>query len=415
MVQSTGTARKSSFFQNRRTRELNTGRSTFGRIAAASATALLLAAEVARLTAAKAEADKNPSLASFLAPRAPDALVQSSMAEVGEAAAKGIAVSAATRERLRLVAGIAPLRPEPYLVQAALESRARSYARAEKLLLDARWRDPRSPAARYLLADVWFREDKVAEALGEMAVLSRLIPGSAVGLAPALAEYARMPNAREQLAPVLARNPQLKVPLLTALAADPANADLVLALAGDDARSSDPEMRVWQTRLLNGFLSQGKYGQAYSLWRKMVADPIQGQPLLFNGNFRQLAAPPPFNWEFYSGPAGVTEAKGGRLRIMFYGRESAIFASQTLLLPAGRYRLRAPLSGSAPRRALLWALTCLPGSEELVSIDATLGTASFTVPQKCEAQSLRLVGQIEDMPIDSDVVVGPVLIERAGI
>jgi hypothetical protein len=281
--------------------------------------------------------------------------------------------------------------------------------------VDARWRDPRSPAARYLLADVWFREDKVTEALGEIAVLSRLIPGSAVGLAPALAEYARTPNARERLAPVLARNPQLKVPLLTALAGDPANADLVLALAGDDARSSDPEMRVWQSRLLDGFLGQGKYGQAYSLWRKMVADPIQGQRLLFNGNFRQLAAPPPFNWDFYSGSAGVTEATDGHLRIMFYGRESAILASQTLLLPAGRYRLQAPLSGTAPRRTLLWTLTCLPGSEELASIDATSGAGSFTVPPKCEAQGLRLVGQIEDMPIDSDVVVGPVLIERAAI
>lgn len=415
MVQSTRTARKSSFFQSRRTRELNTGRPTFGRIAAASATALLLAAEIARLTTASAEAEKNPDLASFLAPRAPDALVQSSMAEVGEAAARGSAVSTATREKLRLVAGISPLRPEPYLVQAALESRARSYARAEKLLLDARLRDPRSPAARYLLADVWFREDKVIEALGEMAVLSRLIPGSAVGLVPALAEYTRTPKAREQLAPILARNSQLKVPLLTALAGDPANADLVLALAGDDARSSDPDTRVWQRRLLGGFLSRGQYGKAYFLWRKMLADPIQGQPLLFNGNFRQLAAPPPFNWDFYSGPAGVTEGTGGRLRIMFYGRESAILASQTLLLPAGRYRLRAPLSGSAPRQALLWTLTCLPGSEELMSIDAVSGVASFTVPQKCEAQSLRLVGQIEDMPVDSDVVVGPALIERAGI
>lgn len=415
MAQSTRTGRKSRFSQNKRKRKTNTGRATFGWIAAATVIALLLVGEVARLTIVSAEADKNTQLASALAPMAPDALIQSAMVEVGEAAAKATIPSPATRQRLRLVANVSPLQPEPYLVQAALDSRAGNYVRAEKLLEDARWRNPRSPAARYLLANVWFRQDKVTGALEEMAVLSRLIPGSAVGLAPALAEYARMPNARAQLAPVIARNPQLKAPLLTALAADPANADLVLALAGNDMRSSDPETRVWQRRLLEGFLSRGKYAQAYSLWRRMVEVPIDDHSLVFNANFRRLAAPPPFNWDLYSGAAGMTEETGGRLRVMFYGRENAILASQTVLLPAGEYRFRAPLSGNVPRRALLWTLTCLSASNELMNIDAATGAGSFTVPQDCPAQSLRLVGQIEDMPTDADILIGPALLERVGI
>jgi hypothetical protein len=385
-----------------------------GKIAAAVVVSLLLAAEVARLTTASAVAEKNPNRAAALAPTDPDALVQQAMSEVGAAAARGSAPGLGTRERLRLIARLSPLRPEPYLVEAALDSRAGDYDRAEKLLLAARWRDPRSPAARYLLADVWLRQGKVTESLEEIAVLARLIPGAAVGLAPALAEYARGPNARDQLGPAISRNPQLKAPLITALAADPANADLVLSLAGDDARSPDPEMRAWQRRLLDGFLSQGQYAQAYSLWRKMVAVPVDGQALLFNGGFRRLAAPPPFNWDFYSGPAGVTEATGGHLRVIFYGRESAPLASQTLLLPEGQYRFRAPLNGNAPRGALLWTLTCLPDSNELMRIDATSGAGSFTVPPVCRAQKLSLVGQIEDMPTDSDVRIGPALLQRIG-
>jgi len=336
------------------------------------------------------------------------------MAGVGAAAATGGSPDADTLARLRRVANTAPLEPEPYLVQAALDSRAGKYERAERLLMHARRLNPRAPAARYLLADVWLREGKIVPALEEMAVLSRLLPGTTVQLAPALAEYARTPGARDKLAPIVARNPRLKGPLLTALAADPANAQLVLALAGPDARSSEPEMRVWQEQLLQGLLKRNQYQQAHALWRKMTAVPVDQDALLFNGSFAQVASPPPFNWKFYSGPAGLTESNNGRLRVLFYGRQPATLASQTLVLPPGVYRLRAPVTGSAARGAIFWTLKCLPAGTELMRIDATSGGREFTVPSGCSAQSLELAGEIQDMSNETDIQVGPATIERVG-
>lgn len=205
--------------------------------------ALLLAAEVARLTVSAAVAEDRPHLALDLAPDAPQVLASVAMAQIGEAAAKGGDPSGETMMRLRRVAAAAPLRLEPFLVQAALAQRAGDYARAEALLRQARLRNPRSPAALYLLADVYIQQGKTLEGLQNLAALSRILPETSVQLTSALAQYARTPGARSELPGILKDNPQLKKPLLNALAADPDNADLILTLAGSDARATDRDSR----------------------------------------------------------------------------------------------------------------------------------------------------------------------------
>jgi hypothetical protein len=376
--------------------------------------AVALAAEVARLSAAAHYSDTHPPLALRLAPGSPDALTATAMTEVGHTAATAGNPEQATFDKLQRVAAIAPLQPEPLLVQAALAERQGNLARAESLLKEARWRNPRSNAARYLLADVWLRQNKVLEGLNEMAVLSRLLPDATVQLVPALSEYAHSPGAREKLAGILQSNPQLKRPLLNALAADPNNMELVLALAGPDARSQDPAANGWKSRLLNGFVSRGDYGRAYSLWRNFAALPPNSAALLFNGEFKVSSAPPPFNWSYNSSSAGFAEPQNGKLRVFFYGRDQAPLASQTLLLPAGRYRFDAPFGGTAVAGALTWTLTCVKGSQ-LLQFDLSKSTgAQFAVPPGCAAQMLALTGSLLDMPQDSDVQIGPVRIERVG-
>jgi hypothetical protein len=229
--------------------------------------ALLLAGEVTRMTVASGVAETKPQLASRLAPESPAALVATSMAQIGEAAAKGGNPDSDTTAKLRLLGATSPLEPEPFLVEAALAERSGDYGRAERLLRKARWRNPRSTAARYLLADVWLRENKIVEGLGEMATLTRLLPSASVQLVPALAEYARSPGAREKLVTILQPNPQLKRPLLNALAADPDNAELILSLAGPDARSTDKDAQSWKARLLAGFVKRNDFVRAYTLWR----------------------------------------------------------------------------------------------------------------------------------------------------
>ena len=367
---------------------------------------------MARLTAAAALAETRPGLAEALAPKSPNALMATAMAEVGQAAAAGQLPPPSAMRRLSELQHRAPLDPQPYLVEAAIAQRSGDMARAERLLVESRRLDPRSAAARYLLADVWLRQGRVTDGLGEMLTLGRLLRGSVVELVPALAEYAKTPGAGAQLAKVLQTNPQLKQPLLSALAADPDNAGLIIELHGASGPADDAKTLGWQNRLLDGLVRRGSYERAYQLWRRFSG--VQGsRPLLFNEDYRQLAAPPPFNWAFASGRGGFAEPGNGSLRVLHYGREDVALASQLLLLPPGRYRFSAPASGSAAAGALAWTLSCAGGKILFEISPGEAVSAMFDVPADgCTAQRLALKGRALDAPQESDIRVGRTSLER---
>lgn len=377
--------------------------------------AVLLAAEVARLTVSSAVADDNPDLALRLAEAAPAALASKAMAGIGQAAAQGTDPDEMTFRGLRAVAVSDPLRTEPFLVEAAMAEKGGDYDRAKQLLLQARSRDPRSAAARYLYADTAVRQGRIVEGLREMAVLSRLVPGASIQLVPALAQFARTPGSHDKLAGILAQNPQLKNPLLIALAANPDNAGLIVALAGPPSAKPTPDTTAWQTRLLDGLVERGEYNRAYELWRHFAQLP-QGPPsFLFNARFRQLAAPPPFNWDLNSSDAGIAEAGNGNLRVLFYGRQEAVLASQLLLLPPGSYRLLSPVVGQIVPSALSWTVTCVGAKASLVELPldrSGLQQATLSVPEaSCMAQLLQLNGKMQDSPQNVDIQIGPLQIE----
>lgn len=386
-----------------------------GRIVAVAAVAILAGVEVARITTSNASADHDPSRAARLAPFSPRALISTAMSEVGKAAANGKDVRPVTLERLKSAAVGAPLQPEPFLVQAAIAERKGGLARAQSLLEMARWRDPRSPAALYLLADVWMREGKIVEGLRQLGLLLRIMPATSVQLVPALATLAHTPGARETLSEILRTNPELRHPLLIALSSDPDNADLALALSGPEFRSADADSQMWKARILRGLVQRGDYDRAYSIWRDFAGLPANFSPLVFNADFKSLAAPAPFNWTFASGRAGIVEPANGNLRVLFYGNAEQALASQTLLLKPGTYRFATAASGTPARGALSWTVTCLRGGRPIMDAPVSSGAsaARFTVPTDCPSQKLQLSGHMQDMPQDSDVTIGPVQLEGA--
>lgn len=383
---------------------------------AAIALAVILAAEVARITAASVLADYEPALALRYAPNSPEALAASALGQVGAAAAKGDNPDENTFRQLRIVAQSDPLRTEPFLVEAAMAERAGYYDRATELLIEARLRDPRSAAARFLYADTAIRRGRIIEGLREMVVLSRLIPGASIQLVPALAEYARTQSSHGKLAAILAENPQLKNPLLVALATNPDNANLIISLAGPPAAHPDNNTTAWQSNLLLGEIARHDYQRAYNLWRGFAQLPEGRTPLLFNGSFRQVLAPPPFNWTLSSSSAGIAEPQNGKLRVLYYGRQDATLASQLLLLRSGIYRFSAPFLGDMTMGTLSWSINCVGMKTPLMEFSlgtSTRDAAVFTVPTTgCPAQSLQLNAHSQDSPEAIDVQIGPVSIER---
>ena len=369
------------------------------RIAIVAALALGGGFQVVRSAAQARLIEERPELAARAWPGHPQVQLSLSMAEIGRLAAAGRPASPDAVARAMRAATRAPLAIEPFLIQGAVATAA---ARpAAHLFVEAKRRDPRSAAARYFLAQYYLGTGQVAAGLAEAAALSRVVPGGGGALVPGLAAFARAPGATAQLKRLFAGNPALAEQVLVFLARDAANADLVIALAGDRAAAPGTPAPAWHGPLLGALVERGDYGRAYAYWRRLNA--IGGpRAALFNPQFTASAAPPPFNWTLSSGDFGVAEALGpGGLQVIYYGRSNGEFAAQTLLLDPGNYVLAMQVEREGNPGApsgLAWTVECARGARRLLTLPLGVMPLAgrFTVPAACAAQRLRLVGTARD-------------------
>jgi hypothetical protein len=306
-----------------------------------------------------------------------------------------------------------PLAIEPLLVEGTRLLSAGKAGQAERLLAEAAARDPRNPAARFLLAQMYLEEGSTAKGLEQVAALVRRVPGAARSLTPAVAEFAKQPGAARQINALFAKNPALRSGVLETLAADPANTALILAIAGRERpRDEAPD---WQTRLLRSLTDNGDYLRAYRLWQRFSDVSPSSEPGLFNPGFEPMSAPPPFNWSLSQSSGGTAEPYPGGLHILYYGREEARLAAQTLVLRPGRYRLTFSVRESAgASSALHWMITCLPGNTTIARQPVQGGPMSFSVPaDDCLAQALELRGMLTDTPGTADVYIADLQLTKA--
>jgi hypothetical protein len=125
---------------------------------------------------------------------------------------------------------------------------------------------------------------------------------------------------------------------------------------------------------------------------------------VFNPEFRELPAPPPFNWTFGSAGGLAHPADGGQLDVAYFGRDEAVLAHQLLLLAPGRYEIEMQVSGDVRSSSgIAWKLQCSGAKDSLLTLPVTrlssgLLRAGFIVPQHCPAQDLRLAGAPGDFP-----------------
>lgn len=354
--------------------------------------------------------------AARLWPDHPKVTGAAAMREVALAAARGAEPAPATLARFDALAADDPLAPEPFLAKAALAVRRGDYPLGEALLLHARMLDPRSPSARYLLADLHLRQDRPLQAMAEMSSLNRLVPAGSMSLAEAFAQYVAKAGAAGQVREILSAYPELAGPVLGQLAANARNADLVLALHGSGPGSEPP---AWLPTLVNALLEAGEHPRAFEAWRRSTRAPASpGQ--LFNPGFDASEFPPPFNWTLAKGSAAVVEPGAGGLNILYFGREDVVLAEQVLLLAPGRYRLATHAAGNTGGNDIRWSVECLRGSGKLLDLPVrAAGAAStlsgeFAVPPGCPAQRLALVARGREFPERADFRVGRLVLGRAG-
>ncbi len=386
------------------------GTPALARVVTLAALAAALGFQVVR-TAAVADRERRPAVAMALWPAHPRVMVDHTLLAIASAAARGEAPSPDVRAAVRQVAIKAPLSPDPFLIAGAIAETEGRGAAAERLLLAARDRDPRSRGTRFLLAERYVRTGRIAAGLMEMQALVSLQARGVEAFGPALAAYARTPGAVPELRAYFARNPRVESSVLTLLATDAANADLVLSLAS--GRPADPD---WRPALVASLASAGQYGRARALWMRFYGLREPGG--LFNADFAEVPASPPFDWSFPQTAEGVAEPDGkGGLDVLYYGRTKAVLASQLLLLTPGRYRLAAVIDGGDSEAAVSWTIRCANSRQPLVVLGLRPGAAAgdFSVPPNCQAQWLELQGSPGDMPRVTELTVrGLRLARRAG-
>lgn len=378
--------------------------------------ALLLAVQIVRNAAVEAFAETRPQIAARAWAGHPEVQAQSAMIAIASATGNSRPLPQSAFQELRGSAIKSPLLPQPFLVRGVEAQLAGNEAAARSAFIAAERRDPRALPAHYFLAELDLRTGNVEHGLSELAVLAMLAPNGALAVAPFVATFARDPGNWPEVRALFRRNPNIAGYTLARLAAEPANARAIMALAGPATAESD---NGWLPSLVGNMAAAGKYAEARGLWaaRTKVRLP-PGEPL-FDASFSNPGPPPPFNWALTSSTVGLAERRpGGRLHAIFYGQQDGILARQLLVVEPGPFEVSMRVAGDPSRlAALIWSVRCDKATEPLASIDlATVSRRpwSFTVPASCPAIWLELAGVADDFPKAADVTISELRMSRAG-
>lgn len=364
-----------------------------------------------------------PAIAAAFAPQHPQAQLGLAMAEVDLGSAR---IPDDARDAALSALDRAPLAAEPFLVAGLRAMQAGRVRDGERLLEEARRRDPRLRMARLFLLDRYMRENRIEAAGIELAALRRLIPQVAEALAPQLARMVRDERTGAALIRVLSRDPMLQQAVLTNLATSGADPELILRIARSSASSSPtPEGLPWQRQLLGSLVERGDLTRALALWRSFAGLPAgPGEKGVYDGRFQHLPGADPFNWGLYSGSAAAVErSRAPALDIQYYGRETADLAGQLMVLRPGSYRLSFRVEGSAKGddSRLAWRVFCRGRTEPMFDlplrdVDAAPRTISgeFTVAPSCTGQWLKLTGIAGEFPGTQTATISDVAVVPAG-
>lgn len=378
--------------------------------------AALIAVQVVRSAAVAALAEAQPQSAAKFWPGHPEVESQLGMVAIAAATGKGRPVPQSALDALRGSAREAPLAAEPYLVGGVQAQLAGNGQIARAAFIAAERRDPRSLAAHYFLAEQDLRSGNVAHGLSEIAVLARLAPNGAAGVAPYLAKFARDRRNWPQLRALFGRDPHIAGYALASLAADPTNADTILALS--DRRAGGAENR-WLAPLLASMIAAGDYAKAQALWAASAKVRLTPGEVLFDPAFRDPTPLAPFNWMLTSSPVGLAERRpGGRLHAIYYGQQDGALARQLLVLKPGTYRVAMRVSGDPARvAALYWSVTCANAQAPIAKVSLAIAARqawTFAVPATCPAQWFDLAGVAGDMAQQVDLTISDLRMSRVG-
>ena len=244
----------------------------------------------------------------------------------------------------------------------------------------------------------------------EVAGLARFAPEGVASITPYLAQFAKQAGARAPMRAMFQTEPYVRTAVLSTRAGDPANAALVVELGGIRPGADAP----WLAILVRSLVEAGDYRQARAIWARAAGIDPALPPGLFDPDFRDGRALPPFNWELTASSVGLAERRSGRLYVIHYGEQDGVLVRQLVLLAPATYRLVAPASGDVAGLGLNWVARCAnaKAGETLASTPVRAGAIQFAVPADCPATWIELAGRSSDIGRQSEAVVGPARLVR---
>ncbi len=392
------------------------------RITLAGGGSIFLAWSVVETSAVSALVSKTPGIAATVAPDNPQVATRLAMLEMGQ---NGGAVASATEAAVYKAFARAPLGEEAFVLaglRALVES---DQDKAERLLEEARRRNPRSRLAHLLLLDRYLRSGNVDEAASSMLVLGTLIPDANRVLVGEMVRFAENPRTSAALQQTLRSNPEAQGALLQHLAAKGSDLNLIMRIAGDTKRPPGTPAPAWQETLVRSLVDRGDVQRAYGLWANFSGiDASSRKAGLYDGRFEKMPGLAPFNWELPGTNIGAAEMTGApALDVEYYGRGEGELARQLLILAPGSYRLSFRAEGDArgEQSTLRWRVACYKSNTRLLDLplkDVSLPpreiSANFTVPSGCSSQWLRLEGVTSEFAKQQNATIRDLKIEKVG-
>ena len=236
---------------------------------------------------------------------------------------------------------------QPLLARAAALDARGNRAGAIRLAEIARSRDPRALAVRVFLLERYLRQGRVDAAVAEMNPIAQLANGSGAPLMQMLSTLSQDPHGAEVVAKALRSNPAWR----DAFVRQASGAGQALAfrtLATPPSTIADDTMRGNREAFLARLIAAGDYSKAYLAWINFLppgqAEKVQA---IYDGSFANLPGVAPFNWTLSSDETAVAQRVSdsslpGRtaLDVNYFGNDTAVIATETLLVPPGNYSFR---------------------------------------------------------------------------
>ncbi len=275
--------------------------------------------------------------------------------------------------------------------------------------------DPRSRGAHAAQFMIAVRRRQFSDAVTALERLINVEPTDTETVVPLLALLTNDNEARQVLLGRLRQPRPWHAQLASRLADTRMPVEQLVAFGTVLVRHPDPNARQ---AILSGLINRGAYREAYRLWSQSSPSAQRsGNALVRGPRFAPDSLAYPFGWTLHQeGSDGADLADPHGLLVRYSGRNALTFASQTLVLPAGRYRLVVSgLEGNFTASGLVWSVACRPdnsiaGSIDLGAVTPSAGRLStdFAIGAGCSAQQLSLTIARAEFPENREMQIGAV-------